>query len=110
MTERIDIKEEDIRVLYNADTYPDGTIVIDNLEFKSEEAQQLKQQILDDYTFAERCRKDGIITYSKECEENKQIVNRLKEEIEICNKKECVKDMEVLQTLLKIFRRKGEKE
>jgi len=60
--------------------------------------KELGDQIRQDYAFAERCRRDGILTYSRECEENKKIVNHLKEiikmlEIEIQKEEENLKNI-----------------
>lgn len=38
---------------------------------------KLTTQLLHDYEFAKRCARDGILTYSRECEEGKQIIKRL---------------------------------
>ena len=79
MIERIEIIEKEIKI--ETDMVMHASLI--TIHASDAKAGQLKSQILQDYTFAERCRRDGILTYSRECEDNKKIVNHLKEIIKI---------------------------
>jgi len=76
--ERIEITEEDER------------------DLAQHVSPKLRNQLLHDYEFAKRCARDGILTYSKECEEQKKIIKRLDEII-----KELESDIEKEEKNLK---------
>ncbi len=92
----------------------DGSYVI--LELGDRNLVLTQDQILSDHEKAEKWDKtqlrgfaldlnDNMILDTKSQEvvrENEKIIERLDKEIEICNKQECVRDAEVLQTLLNI--------